>query len=161
MSVMFPKYFGMPHAVIRSGLWAKMKPSEQSLYVALMHDSERYRTRALERSDAQIRELAGLSSRALCDARKKLQERGLICCERGLGNVYRYAICNPETGQPWPGDPRKIVFYGKKGGDLQVGTDNNPVVLETVPKSPPSGVPVAAVIDSEPLESWGLPGLFK
>jgi|SRR5438270_8865965 len=94
---MFDRYFGIPQHVIRSGLWANMKPSQQSLYICLMHESERCSTRLLRRPDASLCELSGLSSRAFCDARKKLQEIGLIQCRRGAGNIYLYTICNPEN----------------------------------------------------------------
>lgn len=114
MTTMFDKFFGMPQYVIRSGTWAAMKPAEQSLYTCLCHDSERYCTRELQRTDAQIWELAGLSSRACRDARIKLQERGLVRYKRGRGNVYVYTLCNPETGQAWPGDPKQQIRYSKK-----------------------------------------------
>jgi hypothetical protein len=114
MTTMFDKFFGMPHYVIRSGIWAAMKPGEQSFYTCLLHDSERYRTRELQRTDAQICGLAGLSSRACRDARIKLQERGLVRYKRGSGNVYVYTLCNPETGEPWPGDPKRQIQYIKK-----------------------------------------------
>jgi hypothetical protein len=114
MTTMFDKFFGMPHYVVRSGIWAAMKPSEQSLYTCLCHDSERYRTRELQRTDAQICELAGLSSRACRDARIKLAERGLVRYKRGSGNVYVYTLCNPETSEPWSGDPKQQIRYIKK-----------------------------------------------
>jgi predicted DNA-binding transcriptional regulator len=114
MTTMFDKFFGMPNSVIRSGTWAAMKPAEQSLYTCLLHDSERYRTRELQRTDAQICKLAGLSSRACRDARIKLHERGLVRYKRGNGNVYVYTLCNPETGEPWPGDPKQPIRYIKK-----------------------------------------------
>jgi hypothetical protein len=114
MTTMFAKFFGVPHHVIRSGTWAAMRPTEKSLYVCVLHESERYRTRELQRTDAQLCQLAGLSSRACRDARIKLQERGLIRYKLGRGNVYVYALCNPETGEPWPGDPKQPMPYIKK-----------------------------------------------
>jgi|SRR5215469_8559784 len=79
-----------------------------------MHESERCSTRQLTRRDAALCQLSGLSSRTLCNARKKLQELKLIVCTRGQGNVYRYDVCNPETGKPWPGDPKQRALYQKK-----------------------------------------------
>jgi hypothetical protein len=114
MTTMFDKFFGMPQSVIRSGTWAAMKPAEQSLYTCLLHDSERYRTRDLQRTDAQMYQLAGVSSRACRDARIKLQERGLIRYKRGRGAIYVYSLCNPETGEPWQGDPKRPIRYIKK-----------------------------------------------
>jgi hypothetical protein len=78
VTVMIDKYFGLPQQVIRDGRWANMKPGEQSLYVCLMHESERYSTRELTRSDAKLEELTGLSSRTFCNSRKKLQELKLV-----------------------------------------------------------------------------------
>ena len=114
MTTMIDKWFGIPYAPLRSGQWAKLTPSEQHLYIALMHDSERYSTRELQRTDEQICALVGVKPRSLCNARKKLQELGLIVCQRGRGNVYRYVLCNPETGRPWPGPPKVRVDLKKK-----------------------------------------------
>lgn len=114
VTVMFYGYFGIPQQVLRTGLWAKMKPSEQNLYVCLMHESERYSTRQITRSDMTLCALSGLSSRAFCNARKRLQEFRLIECRRGRGNVYRYTICNPETGLPWPGNPKQLIQYRRR-----------------------------------------------
>jgi hypothetical protein len=126
VTVMFDRYFGIPQHVIRTGLWADMKPSEQSLYVCLLHESERYSTREIQRTDAAFCKLSGLSSRAFCTARKRLQERRLLLCRRGKGNVYIYTICNPESGTPWPGDPKKRIAYRKKH---ETGPNNaNPTV---------------------------------
>jgi hypothetical protein len=113
VSVMIDRYFGLSQHVLRSGLWARMKPGEQNLYVCLMHESERYSTRKLTRTDAALRELTGLSSRTFCNSRKKLREWNLITCTRGQGNVYCYEICNPQTGRPWDGDPKQRVVYQK------------------------------------------------
>ncbi len=128
VTVMFPGYFGIPHQVIRGGLWAKMKPSEQSLYVCLLHESERCSTRELQRTDAQLGDLSGLSTRAFCNARKKLQERGLISYKRGRGNGYAYTICDQHTGRPWPGHPKTRVPYKKKADALIEETFQQPAV---------------------------------
>ena len=115
MTVMLDKFFGVPQSVVRDGRWAKLTPSEQSFYVILLHESERYSTREIQRCDAQIRELSGVSSRALCNARKKLAELGLVAYRKQRGNLYIYDLCNPETGRPWPGSPKERVLYQKKG----------------------------------------------
>jgi predicted DNA-binding transcriptional regulator len=111
---MFDRYFGVPQSLVRLGMLGQMKPTEVTLYICLLHESERYRTRELQRTDAQLHDLARLSSRACRDARIKLQERGLVRYRRGRGNVYIYTLCNPETGKPWPGDPRRQIRYVKK-----------------------------------------------
>jgi hypothetical protein len=158
---MIPKFFGIPPCVIRSGVWAEMTPSEQGLYVCLMHDSERYRTRELTSTDAQLRGATGLSPRSLRDARIKLQERGLVHCERGTGNVYRYVICNPETGQPYPGDPKKRVPYIKKG---DTEPDGGAPAQEATPAATARRQPPQRYNDDlekpKPLDSYGLVGVF-
>jgi hypothetical protein len=103
-------YFGVPCAALRNRIWPRMRPSEKDLYIALLHESERYHSRQLVRTDADLIRLVGGSSRSLRNARPKLQERGLILYER-KSNGYRYTICNPETGRPYPGNPRHVIFY--------------------------------------------------
>lgn len=102
---MIDSFFGVHPHVIRSGLWAKMKPGEKDLYVYLMEQSEWAETRVLKRTDAHIRSRVGAAPRTLCNARKRLQEYGLVRYRRGDGNKYHYTICNPVSGEPYPGDP--------------------------------------------------------
>lgn len=112
MTVMIPRFFGLHQELVRSGALAQMKPGELRLYVYLMHESERFRTRKLVRTDAQFREI-GLAPRTACNARKKLQERGFINYSATNGNRYSYTICDSTTGQPYPGDPKITVPYVK------------------------------------------------
>jgi hypothetical protein len=111
---MFPLFFGVPQSVVRLGALAELKPTELKLYLGLLHESERYRTRELRRTDAKLRELVGGSERAFRNARIKLQERGLIQFRAGLGNVYVYILCDPETSQPWPGTSKVPFRYVRK-----------------------------------------------
>ncbi len=133
MTTMIDKFFGMPQHVFRSGIWAQMKPSEQNVYACLFHDSERYQTRELQRTDEQISKMAGLSSRSCRDARIKLQERGLIRYKRGSGNVHVYTLCNPETGEPYPGDPKQQIPYVKKSDRASSAADTPSASAETNP----------------------------
>lgn len=114
MTVMIDRFFGVHPEVVRSGVWASMKPGEQNLYIYLMAESERRCTRELETTDAGIEKLVGIAPRTLCNARKKLSERGLIKCHTQGGNKYQYIICNPETGFPYPGDPKTPIKYMRK-----------------------------------------------
>ena len=122
MTVMFPEFFGMPQSVIRTGLWARMRERERSLYTVLLHESERYCTRQFDRTDAQLSSIAGICPRSIREGRIKLQEFGLIIAKRGKGNVYTYTICNPDTHAPWPGDPKARIPYVKK---LRQGNTSN------------------------------------
>lgn len=111
---MIPKFFGMPPQVIRLKIWPSLKPVAAKVYVVLYHESERYCTRELSRTDAQLAELAGVSRRALRDARIKLQEHGLVLYSVSPGAAYTYTLCDPETRQPWPGNPKHPIRYEKK-----------------------------------------------
>jgi len=103
VTTMFEPFFGLHQEIVRSGLWAKMKPGERSLYVYLMEQSEHYCTRKLKRTDAQVRAAVGTAERTICNARKRLQEYGLIQCTMAEGNKCVYTICDPKTRLPYPG----------------------------------------------------------
>jgi len=159
VTVMFDRYFGLPQHVIRSGQWAQMKPSEQSLYVCLMFESEHYSSREIKKSDADLHNLTGLSPRAFCNARKKLQERGLVFCRRGRGNVYVYVICNPETGSAWPGDPKHRIVYRRKQDLAAEGEVGMHVRSPSTSASAVQSLPAAPIHRNpeRPLESHGVP----
>ena len=110
MTVMLDSFFGVHPCLVRSGQWAKMKPGEKDLYLFLMEESERRCTRELTATDAEITVSVGTASRTLCNARKKLQKYRLIRYSAHDGNRYRYVICDPKTGEPYPGDPQHLVL---------------------------------------------------
>jgi hypothetical protein len=126
---MLGRFFGVHHYVIRSGLWAQMKPGEKDLYICLMEMSERWRTREVTVTDAEIAKAVGVEPRTLCNARKKLCERHLVRCGDAGRRGHTYVICDPETGLPYPGDPKTPVKYQKQ----PVQTDRG-----TAPKQPES-----------------------
>lgn len=109
MTVMFDSFFGVHPHLVRSGIWARMKAGEKDLYIFLCHQSEKFQTREFSATDAQVRDGVGAASRTLCDARKRLQEKGLVRYRAGHGNKYQYTMCNPRTLEPYPGDPRDRV----------------------------------------------------
>jgi hypothetical protein len=126
--------------------------------VCLMHESERYTTRKVQKTDAALCKLAGLSTRAFCNARKKLQERKLVMCERGQGNVYSYTICDPETGLPWPGDPKARIPYIKKEAP-----DTEPDAPSATLKPEPAryaAAPTVAGPEPRQIQSYGIPLSF-
>ena len=114
LTVMLDSFFGLHPHVVCSGLWAKMKPGQKDLYVYLMHESERCRTRVIKAIDRDIQLAVGIASRTLCDARKKLREYGLILYQSEQGNRYTYTICNPRTCEPYPGDPKERVDEARR-----------------------------------------------
>jgi hypothetical protein len=158
---MIDSFFGVHPCLVRSGIWRKMKPGEKDLYLYLMEESERRCTREITATDAQVTAAVGAASRTLCNARKKLQERGLIHHKSGQGNKYRYVICDPKTGQPYPGDPRVPIVVPKRNRAIQ----NEPQSLVASPQREQLGRNnSAAPKPSQPhriaLESHGLPGVF-
>lgn len=152
MTVMIDRFFGLHQQVIRSGLWKKMRPGEKDLYVFLMHKSERHCTRELRCTDMEIDEAIGVKPRTLCNARKKLEEHGLIRCLRRLGNRYEYVLCDPATRQPYPGNPKQAVLYAKKGKETASQDLMEPQRFSVPVELKPSC--------SESLEQHGLPGVF-
>jgi hypothetical protein len=147
---MFPQFFGVPQFVVRSGLWANMKPSVRCLYVSLLHESERRSTRQFKIKDSDLERLSGLATRTISDARKKLQELGLILYRSGAGNIYTYTICNPETGSAFPGEPDVPVKYVRK-------CEITPADIAAAVK--PTSNPKPSLTDRRQ-ESYGLPGVF-
>lgn len=113
MTVMIERFFGLPQELVRRGIWKQMKPGEHGLYIYLMEQSERLCSRLIRATDSEINEAVGVAPRTLCNARKKLKERGIVLYEAKRGNRYAYTICNLQTGLPYPGDPKKRIEYVK------------------------------------------------
>jgi hypothetical protein len=114
-------FFTVPSYSVRIGVLRIMKGSEAKLWMALMHEFERYSTRELIRTDAQLKELSGVSARALRDARIKLQEYDLVSLRRGVAGMYRYVLCDPRTGDPFPGDPKDARKHRMRTSDAEHG----------------------------------------
>lgn len=114
MTTMFPLFFGVPQAAIRLGGLKEISGVALKLYIALLYDSERYRTRELTRTVSELRELVGGAPNSHVKARDELAAAGLVEFEeRGTeGSLFR--LCDPETGKPWPGDPKEKITYQKK-----------------------------------------------
>jgi hypothetical protein len=151
---MFRGFFGLHQQVLRSGLWASLRPGEKDLYVYLMEESERFCTLVLKRTDAEIQAAVGTASRTLCNARKRLQEHGLIECRSGDGNKYTYTICDPVTHKPYPGAQRLPFSHAKKRSDgaLQIHTRER----DRMPLASPD-----RKMTEERLEDHGLPNVFS
>jgi hypothetical protein len=161
VTVMIDSFFGVHPCLVRSGQWAKMKPGEKDLYLFLMEESERRCTRDLTATDVQITVAVGTASRTLCNARKKLQEYGLIRYNAGHGNRYRYVICDPKTGEPYPGDPRQPLVVPKR--KAQATSRPQPDVADTSPHSlVASRLESASPSDQQklPIRTDGVSGIF-
>jgi hypothetical protein len=160
MTVMFPEFFGVPHNLVRSGLMPRLKPSELALYIGLLHESERYRTREFSRSDQQLHELTGVSKRALRDARIRLQEHLLVLYQLRPGRKCIYVICNPSTGRPFEGDPKAVIPYRRKGTIESASPiwDQHTNLADRAEACPPSR---SDVPDHNELAGHGVPINFK
>jgi hypothetical protein len=156
VTVMIDSFFGVHPCLVRSGQWAKMKPGEKDLYLFLMEESERRCTRDLTATDVQITVAVGTASRTLCNARKKLQEYGLIRYNAGHGNRYRYVICDPKTGEPYPGDARQPMVVPRK--PRVFGPDHNEADPGRVTLAP--GSPSAADQQKLLIRTDGISGIF-
>ena len=161
MTVMIDSFFGVHPSLLRSGLWARMKPGEKDLYLYLMEESERCCTRVITATDPQVTRSVGTASRTLCNARKRLQEYGLIQYQSGHGNKYTYTICNPKTRQPYPGDPRVPMHVSRRARVSQNGPQ--PLAASPPPKQvqkPSLGIAKPSRQQEVALENYGLPGVF-
>ena len=160
MTVMIDSFFGVHPYLLRSGLWRDMKPGEKDLYLYLMEESERRCTREITATDAQVTVAVGTASRTLCNARKRLREYGLIHHKSGQGNKYTYVICNPRTGQPYPGEPRVPIVVSKRKGTAE---NDHPSTVSSIQRDQVQSK-FAATKPSQPqrktLESHGLVGVF-
>jgi hypothetical protein len=159
---MFEPFFGVPQSAVRLGLWAKMKPGEKDLYICLMHRSERYSSREINVTDDAVRQEVGAAPRTLCNARKRLQEYGLIQCGKISGNKYRYIICDPNSGKPYPGDSRHPIRYKKRDREKPERRSKPSVIAETAPTAPSLSKKAAANgLSNHPgMTEHGLFGIF-
>lgn len=115
MTVMIDKFFGIPPGIIRLGKVKSLSGAAVKLLMVLWHESEYNCTRTLRCTTAKLEELTGCSRNALITARADLVSVGLVQVERYGVKGFVLHLCNPETGKPWPGDPKQRIIYVKKG----------------------------------------------
>jgi hypothetical protein len=113
MSVRISPWFGVPPGLIKSGLYLKLSASDKDLCLYLYWKSDRCSSRSFEAKDSEIIVFMGISHRSLCDARKHLSALGVALCERTLGGLYTYTLCDLSTGKPYPGDPNLPISWSK------------------------------------------------
>ena len=101
MTVMCKPFFAIPQAAMRLGKLRELGPVAFKLYIALWHDSERYSTRELRRTVAQLQALVGGSRNSHAKARAELVRVGLVVAEAYGAEGFVFHLCNPETGKPW------------------------------------------------------------
>jgi hypothetical protein len=139
MSVMIGRYSGFPPELFEKGIVLNMSGGSLRLYLFLLRQSDRKSSRQFTVTDQEISQQTGASTRMFSHARNNLLSLGLIHCQRPIGGSYVYTICDPETGQPYPGDPKVRAPYTskKKQHPPAQGTLHGPVaVLPIAPIEP-------------------------
>jgi hypothetical protein len=114
MTTMFEPFFGIPQAIVRLGKVKSLSGVAVKLYMVLLHQSERYRTRMLRCTTAELEELTGCSRNALTKARADLAHARLVQVQRRGEQGFILHLCDPERGEPWPGDPKQRIRAPKK-----------------------------------------------
>ncbi len=103
-SVNIGPFTKIPHKLFGSGTARDLKPSATLFYVALCEHANRNSSNTFKASDNALASETNLSTRTICDARKRLIERKLISCAREEGQSYFYTLNAPSL--KWVLDPR-------------------------------------------------------
>jgi hypothetical protein len=142
MSVMFTRFFGIPQSFIRLGIVKKLSGAAILLYIALLHESERYCTRELIRTVAQLGALVGGAPNSYAKARKELVRAGLMQIEPYGREGFVFHLCDPTTGNPWPGHPQERIVYTKKNTPLSPRAEDHsaPAPARKRPKMDDAGI---------------------
>jgi hypothetical protein len=90
-------YFQIPEAVIETGVWAKLTPSAQSLYVLLAFKAQRLTSTTIKITAADAAKV-GVSANCLKGARENLVATGLVTATRSRDG-YTYEILDPVSGE--------------------------------------------------------------
>jgi hypothetical protein len=82
----------IPSKFFGSGTAAILGPSASLCYLGLCEHANRNSSNEFKASDRALASETGLSTRTICNARKRLIEKRLICCERGNGESFTYTL---------------------------------------------------------------------
>jgi len=99
MPVDIGPYSQIPNRFFGSGKAAALGPSTSLFYLALCEHANRAGENCFKASDRALASDTGLSTRTICDARKRLIENRLVFCSREDGQSYNYTLQRPEL--PW------------------------------------------------------------
>jgi hypothetical protein len=88
-------YTKIPNRFFGSGTAAKLGSSASLVYLALCEHANRDSNNTFKASDRALASETGLGTRTICDARKRLCERGLVSISRSEGQSYVYTISKP------------------------------------------------------------------
>jgi hypothetical protein len=114
VSIRIPRWFGVPPELIDDGVVSKMSDSDLRLCVYAYRKCDKQSSRRFRATDKEIAKTAGVSARALQDARIHLRELGVLYCSREPGGPYTYEICDLNTGRPYECDPKENPPYVKR-----------------------------------------------
>jgi hypothetical protein len=160
---MIPRFIGIPPEFYDSPKCIEMSHATARFYGFLFWTSHRYSSLQFDVKDKEILNRTNLSLRTLADARKDLSQRGLILCVRQQQG-YRYVICDPNTGQPFPGDPKDQLLSPRKR-DKPVERSSEKSDIPLVPKPAPQLIrtPIVQTLPSRPdgNRDYGFDKLFQ
>jgi hypothetical protein len=88
-------YFQMPNRLFGSGLGAKLGTSAGWIYAALCDHANRKRSATFSVSDRALASDTGIAPRTIVEARKRLQEFGLVECLTLPGRSPVYTLKRP------------------------------------------------------------------
>jgi hypothetical protein len=88
-------YTKIPNRLFGSGMAAKLKPTASLFYVALCDHANRNGSNTFKVSDKVLASDTLLAPRTFCNARKRLEEFGLVSLTRQPGERYTYSILKP------------------------------------------------------------------
>lgn len=82
----------IPNRLFGSGLARALRPSATVLYAALCEHANRNGSNTFKASDKALASETTLSTRTICDARKRLREKRLITVEQCPGQSFTYTL---------------------------------------------------------------------
>jgi|ERR1035437_5572652 hypothetical protein len=85
-------YSKIPNKFFGSGTAAKLGKTASLLFLALCEHANRVSSNTFKVSDRALASETGLGTRTICDARKRLNEYGLISNSRSEGQSYNYTL---------------------------------------------------------------------
>ena len=124
----------MPSKIFGSGTAAMLGTSASLCYLALCEQANRNSSNTFKASDRAIASETGLSPRTVCDARKRLIEKGLIQCARQHGQSFTYTLLKqslnwvPLADRPRPKRRPRAIFTTRVGPEqvqITAGTQAN------------------------------------
>ncbi len=117
MTILLKRYSGFPPELFERGIAPKMRDCTLRLYLLLCRESDRMSSRRVSFTDAYARVQAGISQTSMRAARAELKSLGMAVFTREVGGHYTYELCDLDTKQPYPGDPKHRPSSARKQND--------------------------------------------